>query len=80
MDSPLNEKAMVNFEEGQEDGSVLATISEPIDIDPAMEARVRRKIDLVVLPIFGFIFMFQYLDKVNAESGLVFIALLIILS
>lgn len=66
-----DEKVIHDLKPVPTDGSVrepAQDYEEPIEIDPAMEARVRRKIDLVVLPIFGLIFMFQYLDKVSATA------------
>lgn len=65
--SPTDEKVVYNLKPVPTDGSVgepAQVHEEPIEIDPVIEARVRRKIDMVILPIFGFIFMFQYLDKV----------------
>jgi hypothetical protein len=50
-------------------GFVEEPVVTVIEIDPEMERRVKRKIDTVILPIFGLIFMFQYLDKVRQHRS-----------
>ncbi|KAJ9111673.1 hypothetical protein QFC19_001032 [Naganishia cerealis] len=54
------------------EGSVEEPAIAAFEIDPEIERRVKRKIDLVVLPIFGFIFMFQYLDKIALSYAVIF--------
>ncbi|KAJ9099764.1 hypothetical protein QFC21_003762 [Naganishia friedmannii] len=53
-------------------GFVEEPVVTVIEIDPAMERRVKRKIDMIILPIFGFIFMFQYLDKIALSYAVIF--------
>ncbi|KAJ9126293.1 hypothetical protein QFC24_002025 [Naganishia onofrii] len=53
-------------------GFVEEPVVSVIEIDPEMERRVKRKIDTVILPIFGLIFMFQYLDKIALSYAVIF--------
>lgn len=63
-DKDKGEKDLEVEEQGK-DGFVEEPVVTAIEIDPVVERRVKRKIDMIILPIFGFIFMFQYLDKVR---------------
>lgn len=44
----------------------------PIEIDPAVERRVLRKIDMIVMSAMTFAYFFQYLDKQSINFAAIF--------
>ncbi|CDO93774.1 unnamed protein product [Kluyveromyces dobzhanskii CBS 2104] len=41
----------------------FATHHEHIELTPKEDSRVRRKLDLIVMPLFSFLYMIQFMDK-----------------
>ncbi|GAA6052475.1 hypothetical protein JCM3770_001130 [Rhodotorula araucariae] len=54
------------------DGTVESSAPTCVDIDPALERRVLRKIDFTVLPAFAIIFGLNYLDKIGLSYAAIF--------
>lgn len=64
---PVNQqKRSAEIEEREQAGSELSNIKleqESLEIDPAEEKRVIRKVDLRVIPILFLLFLFAFVDR-----------------
>jgi hypothetical protein len=51
----------------KESGDVEAALAEPVveEIDPVIEKRVRRKLDLHIVPLLSALYLLAFLDRSN---------------
>ncbi|CDR41419.1 CYFA0S07e01882g1_1 [Cyberlindnera fabianii] len=64
--SPNGEKIVVDNNPGiagVDEALAVAEQYEDIEVSPEEDAKLRRKLDFLLLPIFGFLYMVQFMDK-----------------
>ncbi|GAA6033330.1 hypothetical protein JCM8097_006696 [Rhodosporidiobolus ruineniae] len=61
-----------SLEEKRDDEGTVVQSPAPFEIDPEIERRVVRKLDLTVLLAFGFVFLWTYADKQGLTYAAIF--------
>ena len=74
MDLPLAEKPSIkgkpsDSQTTSDDGLPLETSSALARVDPTMEKRLLRKLDIHVVPIIGLLYMCAFIDRINIGNA-----------
>lgn len=63
-DNTMIDEKIVNYE-----SESVAEQHEDLSLDPKLEAKLLRKLDLTLMPLFGMMFFFSYLDRANIGNA-----------